>query len=42
MTILGILHEFRIFFIGIGSFYWTLKKTRKIPAAYVVVSNYTT
>jgi hypothetical protein len=32
MKILGILHDFRIFFIGKVFFYWTLKKARKIPA----------
>ena len=31
MKILGILHDFRIFFIGKGSFYQTLGKARKIP-----------
>ena len=31
MNILGILHDFRIFFIGKWSFYWTLRKTSKIP-----------
>jgi hypothetical protein len=29
--ILGNLHDFRIFFIGKGSFYQTLGKARKIP-----------
>jgi hypothetical protein len=32
MRILGILHDFIIFFIGKGTFYQTLRKTRKIPA----------
>jgi hypothetical protein len=32
MKIVGILHDFRIFFIGKGSFYRTLGKARKIPA----------
>jgi hypothetical protein len=31
MKLLGILHDFRIFFIGKGSFYQTLRKDRKIP-----------
>jgi hypothetical protein len=31
MNILGILHDFIIFFIGKGSFYWTLRKASKIP-----------
>jgi hypothetical protein len=32
MKILGILHDFGIFFIGKGSFDRTLGKARKIPA----------
>jgi len=32
MKISGILHDYRIFFIGKGSFYRTLRKARKIPA----------
>jgi len=32
MNILGILYDFRIFFVGKGSFYRILGKTRKIPA----------
>jgi hypothetical protein len=32
MKILGILHDFRIFFIGKGSFYQILGKAGKIPA----------
>jgi hypothetical protein len=28
---LGILHDFKTFFIGKGSFYPTLRKARKIP-----------
>jgi hypothetical protein len=35
MKIVGILHDFRIFFIGKGSFYRTLGKARKIPALYL-------
>ena len=31
MKILGIFHDFRIFFIEEDSFYWTLIKARKIP-----------
>ena len=31
MKTLGILHDFRTFFIGKGSFYRTLRKIRKIP-----------
>jgi hypothetical protein len=31
MKISGILHDFRIFFIGKESFYQTLMKARKIP-----------
>ena len=32
MKILGILHDFRIFFIGKGSFYRTLGMLKKFPA----------
>jgi len=32
MKILGILHDFRIYFIGKGSFNLTMGKARKIPA----------
>jgi hypothetical protein len=35
MKILGILHDFRIFFIGKGSFYRTLGKARKIHGLQV-------
>ena len=34
INIWGILHDFRIFFIGKGSFCLTLRKARKIPASY--------
>ena len=36
MKIWGILHDFRIVFIGKGSFYHTLRKARKIPLSYTV------
>jgi hypothetical protein len=37
MKILGNLHDFRIFFIGKGSFYQTLGKARKIPGLPVAL-----
>jgi hypothetical protein len=38
MKILGILHDFRIFFIGKGFFNWTLGKARKIITSYLKMS----
>ena len=40
MKMLGILHDFRIFFVGKISFYWTLRKARKIPGHLHIIINY--